>query len=47
MKQVSGWKPLFVMEAAGKTCGVLNETSKIFKSILKRKKKKERAAIEE
>lgn len=35
------------MEAAGKTCGVLNETSKILKSILKRKKKKERAAIEE
>lgn len=37
------------MEAAGKTCGVLNETSKFLKSILKRKKKKEkeRAAIEE
>lgn len=30
------------MEAAGKTCGVLNETSKFLKSILKRKKKEKK-----
>lgn len=34
-EQVSGWEPLFLMEATGKKWGVLNETSKILKSVLK------------